>query len=233
MTSSTQAVSIQACKHCGTGAPPNAHFCPHCEKILAVARHGDYFSFFGLPAKLKIDRRDLDERLRTLSRQFHPDYFCNAEPAERLAALERSSYLNDAYRVLKDPVTRVEYLLKLECRQGESGVARGATGPDAAFLESIFAANEKIDAVRAAREAGAPADEVRKRLDEARRPIEEKRATHDRRLEALAAEWDAQVDAGVPAADRRRTLEALRAWLVEHTYIANLLAAVDRETDAV
>ena len=49
-----------------------------------------------------------------MTRQFHPDYFYNAPPAERLASLERSSYLNDAYRVLRTPVGRIEHLLAIE-----------------------------------------------------------------------------------------------------------------------
>src|SRR5262245_55543869 len=81
----------------------------------------DFFSFLGLPRKLRIDMADLEQRYRAFSRQFHPDYFYNATPAERRGALEKSSYLNDAYRTLKNPIARVEYLLKLE------GVAAGAS----------------------------------------------------------------------------------------------------------
>ena len=114
MHQDSHGVTIQACKHCGTGAPADAHFCPKCDKILSFVRHGDYFTFLGLPRKLRVDVKDLDRRLRTLSRQFHPDFYCNATPAERLASLERASYLNDAYRTLKDPIARTEYLLKLE-----------------------------------------------------------------------------------------------------------------------
>jgi molecular chaperone HscB len=64
-----------------------------------------------------IDAQDLDRRFRDLSRKFHPDFYYNATPAERLASLERSSYLNDAYRALKQPVSRIEHLLTIEgCR---------------------------------------------------------------------------------------------------------------------
>jgi hypothetical protein len=45
---------------------------------------------------LTIDAADLDRRFRELSRKFHPDFYYNAAPAERMASLERSSYLNDA-----------------------------------------------------------------------------------------------------------------------------------------
>lgn len=232
-TSSTQAVNVQSCRHCGSAAPTDVHFCPHCEKILTLARHGDYFSFFGLPRKLAIDRRELDERLRALSRQFHPDYFANAAQGERLAALERSSYLNDAYRVLKDPVSRVEYLLKLESPAGDGhGPSRGAR-PDPKFLEEVFSHNERIEAAQAAREEGAPDEEIRRHLEEARRPVDEKRAEHDRRLRELAAAWDAKLASGAPRDERQPELEALKRWLAEQSYISNLVAAIDRELDLV
>ena len=74
---------------------------------------------------------DLEQRYRALSRQFHPDYFYNASAAERRASLERSSYLNDAYRVLKNPVARLEYLLKLErlAPQGAEQAAKQVPKP--------------------------------------------------------------------------------------------------------
>src|SRR4029079_5378083 len=167
MSSNTPYPTIQACKNCGGGAPIDVHFCPQCTKILSLGRHGDYFRFFGLPRRLKRGAPDLEQRFRRLSRQFHPDYFYNAEPAERRASLERSSYLNDAYRALKQPVTRVEYLLQLE------GLA--ARGPEeaskqvpAALLEEVFALNEELDEVRERRANGAPPEEWRARLDRAR-----------------------------------------------------------------
>src|SRR4051795_1185399 len=112
--SPTSTATLQACRECGAGAPLDAHFCPQCTKILPLPRHADYYSFFGLPRRLNLDASDLEQRFRVLSRQFHPDYFYNATPPERRASLERSSYLNDAYRTLRSPIARVEYLLQLE-----------------------------------------------------------------------------------------------------------------------
>ena len=81
--------SLQACRSCGGGAPVDVHFCPQCTKILSLGRHGDYFSYLGVPRKLAIDAGLLEDRFRALSRQFHPDYYYNATPAERRASLER------------------------------------------------------------------------------------------------------------------------------------------------
>src|SRR5204862_1024082 len=118
---------VQVCRSCGGGAPVDVHFCPQCTKILSLGRHGDYFNFLGVPRRLQIALAELERNLRTLSRQFHPDYFYNAAPAERRASLERSSYLNDAYRTLKQPIARVEYLLELE--------GMGTAGPSQASKE--------------------------------------------------------------------------------------------------
>ena len=228
MPSDTRTLTLQSCRHCGAGAPADVHFCPQCDRIMAITRHGDYFSFFGLPRKLGVDAGDLDRRFRALSRQFHPDYYCNATPAERLASLERSSYLNDAYRVLKQPLDRAEYLLKVEGLPS-MGLHQEANELPAGILEEVFALNEELDEIRTARQSGAAAEDVAARLALARRPIELRADAQARRFEELARAWDAQIDAGADAQERRRTLEALRALVQERSYITNLLSLASRE----
>src|SRR2546425_13052531 len=93
MTSQTSTPTLQVCRNCGGGSPIDVHFCPQCTKILSLGRHGDYFSFLGVPRKLNIDTADLEQRFRALSRQFHPDYFYNATPAERRARPQPGEYL--------------------------------------------------------------------------------------------------------------------------------------------
>ena len=228
MSSQTSAPTLQACKTCGGGAPIDAHFCPQCTKILSLGRHGDYFAFFGLPRKLNIDVGELERRFRSLSRQFHPDFFYNATPAERLASLERSSYLNDGYRMLRQPISRVEYLLQLEGLAARGPEEAGKQVPPA-LLEEVFALNEELDEVRELRISGAPPDELKQRLERAAQPIEAKRVEHEEQLTALSAQWDALVDAGAAPAERRAALEALHVRVLERNYINNLLAGIERE----
>src|SRR6202521_4896708 len=163
MISQSTTRTLQVCRNCGGGATADVHFCPQCSLILTIGRHGDYFAFLGVPRKLNLDAPDLEQRFRTLSRQFHPDYFYNATPGERRASLERSSYLNDAYRTLRNPIARVEYLLGLEGfsprEQGE-----GAKVP-ATMLEEVFALNEELDEVRGLRTGGASPEVWRQRLE--------------------------------------------------------------------
>jgi molecular chaperone HscB len=225
-----RAVSTLECRNCGAGAPVDEHFCPQCSRILALGRHGDYFSFLGLPRRLVIDQAQLERRFRDLSRQFHPDYFYNAPPTERLASLERSSYLNDAYRALRNPISRIEHLLAIEglpSANSENGAAKVPPG----LLEEVFALNEELDEIREAREAGADREQLRERLDSARKPIDLKREEHEREVEALSARWDQQAEGA--ATDRRATLEALRERVLERNYINNLLSSIDREAQSL
>jgi molecular chaperone HscB len=240
------------CRSCGAGAPVDEHFCPQCSRILALGRHGDYFAFLGLPRRLTLDAQDLEKRFRDLSRKFHPDYYYNATPTERLASLERSSYLNDAYRTLKNPVARVEHLLAIEGlppaksedlstfrqAQGRPEQGRGATGSASgmatvppSLLEEVFALNEELDEIRELRESGTDPERLRARLESARKPIEEKREEHERQLQELSARWDSQEQA--PAAEKRTTLDALRERLLERNYITNLLATIEREVSSL
>src|SRR5213596_1233790 len=147
MSLPSSAPTMQACQSCGAGAPLDAHFCPQCTKILPLPRQADYFGFLGVPRKLNLDAADLERRFRSLSRQFHPDYFYNATPNERRASLERSSYLNDAYRTLKNPIARVEYLLGLEGFSARKPEEAGKQIP-AGLLEEVFALNEELDEIR-------------------------------------------------------------------------------------
>jgi molecular chaperone HscB len=247
MSSPSTLPTIQMCRSCGGGAPVDAHFCPQCTKILTLGRQGDYFAFLGVPRRLQLDVTDLERRFRTLSRQFHPDYFYNAPAAERLASLERSSYLNDAYRTLRDPAARVEYLLEVE---GFAPAASSATSAGAAskevppsLLEEVFALNEELDEVREMRAGGAAADTIAARLERARQPIEQKRREHEQQLQQLSAEWDVLLDrqgGNEPpqgsnedrqggSDERRRVLAALRQRMMERNYITNLLAGIERE----
>jgi molecular chaperone HscB len=194
-------------------------------------RSADFFSFLGLSRKLNLDMPDLEQRYRALSRQCHPDYFYNAPPAERRASLERSSYLNDAYRTLRHPTARIEYLLKLE------GI--GGKGPDEAskhvppaLLEEVFALNEELDEIRAMRKGVAASEQWTLRLERARKPIEEKRAEHEAQLERLTFEWDAAIDRHASEAERQHILQALRERVLERNYISNLLAGIERELNS-
>src|SRR6266852_9248181 len=98
----------------------------------------DYFAIFGLPRKLWIEMSTLEQKFLQMSWKLHPDNFVNATERERELSLEKSSQLNDAYRVLRDPVARVEYLLGIEGTRKE-GEHKQQAPPE--LLEEVFELN--------------------------------------------------------------------------------------------
>jgi molecular chaperone HscB len=73
----------------------------------------NHFELFGLPARFRCDTAALDRAYRTLQTEVHPDRFAAAGEGERRNALQSSARVNEAYRALKDPVSRAQYLLSL------------------------------------------------------------------------------------------------------------------------
>lgn len=223
---------VQLCHTCGGGAPIDLHFCQQCSKILTFVRQGDYFAFLGVPRHLTLDAADLDRRFRALSRQFHPDFYANASAAERRASLERSSYLNDAYRTLRAPDLRVAYLLEVEhvltaADRGDSG---HAAQPPTALLEEVFTLNEELDEVRSLKHSGATEAEWQERLERAALPIYAKRDEHERELHELSVRWDGLAERPASDPDRVAVLTALRDRVLERNYISNLLETIARES---
>ncbi len=87
---------------------------PVLTSFTELVRSGaDHFTQLGLPKRYQLDAAELEAKYRELSRKLHPDRFAKAEPGERVLSLQASTALNDAYRLLKDPIRRAEYLLAL------------------------------------------------------------------------------------------------------------------------
>src|SRR5437588_848119 len=95
------------------------HFCSSCGKLLQLPKGIDYFALFEMPRQLWIEMSALEQKFLQLSWKLHPDNFVNATEQERELSLKRSSELNDAYRTLRDPLARVEYLLAIEGERKE------------------------------------------------------------------------------------------------------------------
>src|SRR5258705_12319694 len=85
----------------------------------------DHFEVFGLPRRLGIDVAQLQRAFYELSRRSHPDFHQAAPPERQAEILEASARLNAAYRVLRGPIARVEYFLRLEGGGGTEGRGTG------------------------------------------------------------------------------------------------------------
>ncbi|HKP12412.1 MAG TPA: Fe-S protein assembly co-chaperone HscB [Blastocatellia bacterium] len=216
--------TARACPHCGAQSE-GVHFCAACGRILPLAVGGDYFAFFGLPRKLGLDERALEQEFYALSRQLHPDYFMNASEAERQASVERASRLNDAYRTLRDRTSRAAYLLSL------AGYKEAEKKAPPGLLEEVFELNMQVEEMKAAKKMG-DEDEVRDAraaLEEALGGLKDKMDDIDARLFASFADWDAAVDRGADERERKPVLDRMSELLSHRSYLRNLVRDIREE----
>src|ERR1700716_729262 len=191
-----------------------------------VLGKGDHFSLFGLHRKLWIEMSTLEKKFLELSWKLHPDKFVNASPADQELSLRNSSELNDAYRVLRDPVARVEYLLELEGMRKE-GEHKQQAPPE--LLEEVFELNESLDELRDAKTSGGDLAALKSRLESAERNFQQKLNEVDAQLQETARQWDAAIDAKVGDADRKGIMVRLNELLNRRSYIRNLVTNVAKE----
>src|SRR5271154_5612519 len=186
----------------------------------------DHFALFGLPRKLWIEMAGLEQKFLQMSWKLHPDNFVNAPADEQELSLKRSSELNDAYRVLRDPVARVEYLLGIENMRKE-GEHKQLAPPE--LLEEVFELNESLDELREAKSSGGDLAALKLRLESAEKNFGEKLSGVDAQLQAAAREWDAAVDASADEAARKKIMTRLNELLNRRSYIRNLVVNVAKE----
>jgi molecular chaperone HscB len=172
------------------------HFCAECGHVQP-AQPTDYFSFFGLPRKLVLDEAVLEREFYKLSRKLHPDVYSRASVREQAWSLEKTSQLNDAYRTLKDPVSRTEYLLSLEGIQADeqsklateqaraAGVDKKQSVPPE-LLEEAFELNMLLEEARV---DGADSD-VREQLKDAGAGLKVRLKEMQDELQAAWHLWD-------------------------------------------
>jgi molecular chaperone HscB len=162
----------------------------------------NYFALFGLPPRYRFDAGLLDAAYRALQTKVHPDRFAAASEAERRLALQSSARVNEAYRALKDPVGRAQYLLSLH---GIDAKAETDTALPLDFLERQLERREAVDEARIARDAG--------------------------QLESLLAEVRAEIAALEPALaetlDAKRSWESARGSVRQLQFLSKLAADID------
>jgi molecular chaperone HscB len=213
-----------ACWSCSIGHNDSTLFCPHCSKIQPPPG-GDYFSVFGLKPRLELDLSALEQEFHRLSRKLHPDRFARALVNEKEWSLADTALLNDAYRTLKDPLRRTEYLLKLEGAEiGEEHSGKDRVDPSrvpADLLEEVFDLNMQLEEMRMARKIGDEDSALEASLAEAKEKFGGLLKAVD---EDLRAEWRAW-DEGNELA-RQASQKRMVALLDRRRYLSNLVRDV-------
>jgi molecular chaperone HscB len=204
---------------------------------MSLDAHNSYFSLFKLPQHLNLDVVALEKQFYTLSRRLHPDRFASKPASEQEAALTASSHLNDAYRTLKDPILRTQYLLKMEgveleeqskaatdAARATGGQKKQVVPPE--LLEEVFELNMQLQEMRAARQMGEEEPELRRDLMTAKDAFDVKMVEMQAELEGLWSAWDGAVDGGDEAA-KARAKDAMVELLNRRSYLRNLVRDVN------
>jgi molecular chaperone HscB len=216
-----------------------AHFCESCGKVQPPAP-SNYFAYFGLPPKLNLNVAALEKDFYALSRKLHPDLTARASTLEQEWSLEQSSLLNDAYRTLRDPIRRTQYLLKLQGveleEQSRSATEQArATGetkkqivpPD--LLEEVFELNMQLEELRMNKKMGDDDPALIEEVGKQKLALE---AKHEALLDELKSHWkawDALIDRGQDATAEERVgvIAKMVDVLNRRNYIRNLVRDVN------
>jgi molecular chaperone HscB len=202
----------------------------------------DYFAFFGFPKKLNLDTAALQKEFYALSRRLHPDMSAQADGQEREWSLEQSSLLNDAYRTLKDPIKRTQYLLRLEGVELEeqskqatdkaraSGeLKKQVVPPD--LLEEMFELNIQLEELRAQKNLGEDDPALLEEIGKAKLSLEQK---HDALLAELKSDWS-KWDKAIDKVDDQERLK-IRDHMVDvlnrRNYVRNLVRDVNEAMES-
>jgi molecular chaperone HscB len=210
------------CWHCQSEMS-GEYFCDRCVKVQPVSKELDYFTCLGIPRRLTIDQRQLETKFYELSRAFHPDFYQNKSAAEQTISLSNSAMLNAAYRTLRDPIQRAEYLLDLEA----GAVKNIRTSPPADLFEEILELQDTLDEYRAADRASDTATTLCAKLQKERTNLERRQQEMENDLQQLFTQWDALQDRGEATdqtrAERNRILKHMRDILSNRTYVKNII----------
>jgi molecular chaperone HscB len=213
-----------ACWSCSVAQNDSTLFCPHCSKIQPPPG-GDFFHVFGLERGFNIDLSALEQEFHRLSRKVHPDRFARAGENERQWSLADTALLNDAYRALKDPLRRTEYLLKLEGAEiGEEHSGHERKDPSrvpADLLEEVFDLNMQLEEMRMARELGDVDPELQTSLIAAKKKFDSLLEAVDEDVRAQWQVWDTG-----DAAARQAAQKTMVAQLDRRRYLSNLVRDV-------
>ena len=210
------------CWHCQSEVA-GEYFCDRCVKVQPVSKDLDYFTCLGFPRRLMIDQQQLEAKFYELSRAFHPDFYQNKSAAEQTISLGNSAILNIAYRTLRDPIQRAEYLLDLEA----GSVKEIRNSPPADLFEEILELQDTLNEYRAAGRESETESALRVKLQTERNTLEQRQRDMEATLQQLFVEWDTLQDRGETTdqarTNRDRILKQMREILSNRTYVKNIV----------
>lgn len=209
------------CWHCQSKVA-GEYFCDRCNKVQPVSQALDYFTCLGFPRRLMINPHQLETKFYELSRVFHPDFYQNKSLAEQTISLTNSAMLNTAYRTLRDPIQRAEYLLDLEV----GAVKENQTTPPVDLFEEILEIQDTLTEYQAAAPASETQSTLRTTLHTKQHMLVQRQQKIDTTLQQLFAQWDTLHDCDETTdhtrAEREHLLKQMREKLSARAYVKSI-----------
>jgi molecular chaperone HscB len=183
----------------------------------------DYFEVFGLPRRLAIDAAELQRKFYELSRRSHPDFHQGASPERQAEILATSAQLNAAYRALRDPIARIEYLVRLEDGRDTSEGAPVKPKAPPELLEEMFEIQEALQGAKASERTGGADATARRALVAPRDRLRARDQAEASRLRGpLSEAWDRG-----DAEARTGVIAALKEGLAVRAYLRTVIDDID------
>ncbi len=188
-------------------------------ELTPLSPSTSYFDLFGVP--VAVDEATLTRRFRELSRLYHPDRWANADPETQTIALDASALLNDAYRTLRDPFRRAEYLLRRESGVSLNDLQKTAKAPQELFAR-VLELQEALMEYQEARldDDAATLLRLRPELDVGRAEFSQAYDRLSDQLQGVFEHYDG-------ATDRAAALETLAGIVGTRGYLRRVLTNLD------
>ena len=212
------------CWHCQSEVC-GEYFCGRCVKVQPLSKELDYFTYMNLPRKLILDEKSLEETFYSLSRTFHPDFYANKDEGEKMVSLRNTALLNTAYRTLKDPIQRAEYLIRLEA----GSVKDIRSAPPADLFDEILEIQENLEEFRSltSQTNSERGKELKAKLQIERETLGVRQEEMKTRLFGKFKDWDdlqrEEEESPEIRAKKDAILKEMQEILSNRTYVRNIV----------
>ncbi len=218
LSGTSEVITKRACWNCGAQIA-SLDVCTECAALQPFPEGIDYFTLFGIGPYLKIDLARLEATFYALSRKFHPDFYQKKSSEEQAISLENSALVNKAYRTLRDPLQRTEYLIQ----QVDGGNAVSTEAP-ADLFDEILELQELLESVKESSGDSSRRGQLRDALTNEQARFEQIQDQGKQALERIATEWDGLQE----ISEKREWMEEQRRLLSGMKKIVSRRAYLDR-----
>jgi molecular chaperone HscB len=202
------------CVHCLHAIEGMPEFCPFCNRILPAVADRTPYQVLGYEREhLNVDLQDLEKRLFELSKKFHPDRFAGKSSEEIQLSHDHSSAINNAYRILKNPISRAKYAVERELGSIEE---KSASVPSD-MADLFFEIHDHLDTIRES--DGNPPQDALHTVEQAEVELREKVRLLEQDLKEKFSRYDEKPG--------REWIEQMKVILSHRSYIQSFLRQID------